>query len=82
MNKNFAKLANSATTIMVDGMSDEECIKMFVETFGILIVNEILQVCEENPEWTTAMLGEHIKEFFKIKEKKNASKRHRGKTKL
>lgn len=36
------------------------------EKFAELIVQEILQTCEEHPSWTGRMIGETVKEQFGV----------------
>jgi hypothetical protein len=62
MNKRFSKLAEKATLSILDSMTDEQGITQFVETFGKLVVKDIIKVCEKHPDWTGKMIAEHIKQ--------------------
>lgn len=62
MNKKFSKFAEKATVSMLDVMTDEQGVTKFVETFGKIIVKDILKICEKHPDWTGKMIAEHIKQ--------------------
>ena len=38
------------------------------EKFAELIVEEMLQTCEDHPGWTGRMIGEQIKQHFGVEE--------------
>jgi hypothetical protein len=38
----------------------------FMSKFALLIVEEMLQTCEDHPGWSGRMIGEQIKEHFGV----------------
>ena len=45
-----------------------EWLPAFKEKFAELIVQEMLQTCEDHPAWTGRMIGEEIKQYFGVEE--------------
>jgi hypothetical protein len=39
-----------------------------LDRYTELIVKEMLQTCEDHPAWTGRMIGEQIKQDFRVKE--------------
>ena len=44
----------------------DEYDRQAIEKFAELIVKEMLVACEEHPAWTGRMIGEQIKQHFRV----------------
>jgi hypothetical protein len=51
-----------------NNLDTENWAKVYHEKFAELIVQEMLQTCEDHPAWTGRMIGEQIKQHFGVEE--------------
>jgi hypothetical protein len=64
MNERIQELINQATECYSNGQE-----RTFdKEKFAELIVQEMLQTCEDHPGWSGRMIGEQIKQHFGVEE--------------
>lgn len=69
MNQKIKELANLAAKDIIDGQEvNLQYTNKFAEQLAELIIQEMLQTCEDHPGWTGRMIGEQIKEHFGVDE--------------